>query len=412
MLNTGRWAITAGQTLLPTGLETEAVLHVEDGVITEISSEVGGGVRGCPTLDAGGRLVLPGMIDLHGDAFERQLMPRPGVHFDTRLALADTDRQLVANGISTAYHGVTHSWEPGLRSGEALVAFMAALEAAKPHLVCDTRLHLRQETFHLQGEAVALRWLAEGRVHLLAFNDHLHDIYRKLESASASMTVLQRTGLGLEALKALATQVAAREAEVPGSIGLLAAAAVAAGVPMASHDDTTPALRHWYQALSCDISEFPKNRETAQAARALGNTVIFGSPNVVRGGSHQKDAVSAAHMVAEGLCSVLTSDYYYPAMLQAPFRLVADGACDFEAAWALVSSNAADAARLHDRGRLAVGQRADVLLVEPPSAMPARVVLHLIQGQLAHATQGAPSLRPAAVRPAARVQPVEAWVEP
>lgn len=408
MPNTGRWAITAGQTLLPTGLETEAVLHIEDGVITEIASEA----RGCPTLDADGRLVLPGMIDLHGDAFERQLMPRPGVHFDTRLALADTDRQLVANGISTAFHGVTHSWEPGLRSRDSLVAFMEAMEAAKPHLVCDTRLHLRQETFHLEGEADALRWLQEGRIALLAFNDHLHDILKKLDSASASMTVLQRTGLDLEALKTLASQVAAREAEVPGAIGRLAAAAVAAGVPMASHDDTTPALRQWYQALSCDISEFPKNLETAQAARSLGNAVIFGSPNVVRGGSHQKNAVSAAEMVAQGLCSVLTSDYYYPAMLQAPFRLVADGACDFEAAWALVSSHAADAARLHDRGRLAVGQRADVLLVEPPAAMPARVVMHLIAGQLAHATKGAPSLRPAAVRPAAKVQAVEAWVEP
>lgn len=410
MMNTGRWAITAGQTLLPTGLETEAVLHIEDGVITEISSEA----QGCPTLDAGGRLVLPGMIDLHGDAFERQLMPRPGVHFDTRLALADTDRQLVANGISTAFHGVTHSWEPGLRSGEALIAFMEAMEAAKPHLVCDTRLHLRQETFHLQGEADALRWLQEGRIALLAFNDHLHDILKKLNSASASMTVLQRTGLGLDELKALATQVAAREHEVPGSIARLAAAAVAAGVPMASHDDTSPEQRQGYQALACTISEFPKTLETAQAARAAGSPVIFGSPNVVRGGSHQKNAVSAGAMVAQGLCSVLTSDYYYPAMLQAPFRLVADGACDFESAWALVSSHAADAAQLHDRGRLAVGQRADILLVDAPAAMPARVVMHLIAGQLAHATKGAPTLRPAALRAAVRAPAlaVDGWVEP
>lgn len=410
MLNTGRWAITAGRTLLPTGLETEAVLHIEDGVITEITSEA----RGCPTLDAQGRLVLPGMIDLHGDAFERQLMPRPGVHFDIRLALADTDRQMVSNGISTAFHGVTHSWEPGLRSRESLVAFMEAMETAKPHLVCDTRLHLRQETFHLEGEADALRWLREGRIALLAFNDHLHDILKKLDSASASMTVLQRTGLDIESLKALANRVAARADEVPGSIARLAAAAEAAGVPMASHDDTTPELRQWYQALACDISEFPKNRETAQTARTLGNAVIFGSPNVVRGGSHQNNAVSAGAMVAEGLCSVLTSDYYYPAMLQAPFRLVADGACDFETAWALVSSQAADAAMLHDRGRLAVGQRADILLVEPPAAMPARVVMHLIAGRLAHATKGAPSLRPATGQATARAQPaaVAAWVEP
>ena len=69
--------------------------------------------------DAGGYLVLPGIVDLHGDAFERQLMPRPGVHFAPVSALLETDRQLLANGSTTAYHGVTLSWEPGLRGIEA-----------------------------------------------------------------------------------------------------------------------------------------------------------------------------------------------------------------------------------------------------------------------------------------------------
>lgn len=67
-------------------------------------------------IDAKGLLMLPGIVDIHGDSFERQLMPRPQVRFDLRLALLDTDRQLVENGITTAFHGVTISWEPGLRS--------------------------------------------------------------------------------------------------------------------------------------------------------------------------------------------------------------------------------------------------------------------------------------------------------
>lgn len=410
MLNRHSRAIVGGRTLLPTGFEDGAVVVIEDGVITDITD----GTRGHPVLDVGGRLVLPGMIDLHGDAFERQLMPRPGVHFDMRLALADTDRQLVANGISTAFHGVTHSWEPGLRSRDSLVALMEALEAVRPHLACDTRLHLRQETFNLDGEADALRWLAQGRVALLAFNDHMADIVKKMDNPLEAMTVLQRTGLGAEALGRLARQVASRAGEVPASIGRLAAAAVAAGVPQASHDDPTPQVRHDYQALSCSISEFPKNRETARAARALGNHVVMGSPNVVRGGSHQSHAVGAATLVAEGLCTVLTSDYYYPAMLQAPFRLALDGACGFPQAWALVSANAADAARLHDRGQLAVGMRADVLVVEPPAEMPARVTLHLAAGRLVHAAQESALARSPASRQRATVPVSEAvgWVEP
>ena len=44
-------------------------------------------VHGSPGLDAGGLLVLPGIVDLHGDAFERQMMPRPGVDFPVDVAL-------------------------------------------------------------------------------------------------------------------------------------------------------------------------------------------------------------------------------------------------------------------------------------------------------------------------------------
>ena len=46
----------------------------------------------------------------------RQVMPRPGVVFPLEAALLDTDRQLAGNGIATAYHALTLSWEPGLRS--------------------------------------------------------------------------------------------------------------------------------------------------------------------------------------------------------------------------------------------------------------------------------------------------------
>ena len=48
-----------------------------------------------PGIDAGGLLVLPGIVDLHGDAFERQMMPRPGVDFPIDVALIDSDRQAV-----------------------------------------------------------------------------------------------------------------------------------------------------------------------------------------------------------------------------------------------------------------------------------------------------------------------------
>ncbi|HYW56670.1 MAG TPA: alpha-D-ribose 1-methylphosphonate 5-triphosphate diphosphatase [Polaromonas sp.] len=383
MADADRFSICGGNVLLPQGL-CQTDLCIDDGVI----SHAGSAPRRGNVIDASGLYVLPGIIDLHGDAFERQIMPRPGVHFDLQLALADTDRQLVSNGISTAYHGVTYSWEPGLRSRDTLLRIMDAMANAARHLACDTRLHLRHETFNLDAETEILGWLAEGKIDLLAFNDHTPDILRKLSHPRDAMTVLQRSGLELGALRELAERVNARGAEVGPSIARLAAAAVAAGVPQASHDDPSPETRQWYQAMGCGISEFPKTRETAALARKLGNHVVFGAPNVVRGGSHQSNAVSAAAMARDGLCTVLTSDYYYPAMLPAAFRLNTDGVCTLPEAWAMVSSNPAEAAGLSDRGSLAPGKRADVLLVQAPQGRVPSVVAHLIGGRVAYAALG------------------------
>jgi alpha-D-ribose 1-methylphosphonate 5-triphosphate diphosphatase len=382
MANESRFSICGGHVLLPEGL-SQTDIHIEDGVISHSGSALSQG----NVIDATGLYVLPGIIDLHGDAFERQIMPRPGVHFDLQLALAETDRQLVSNGISTAYHGVTYSWEPGLRGRDTLLRIMDAMAEAAQFLSCDTRLHLRHETFNLDAETQILDWLAAGKIDLLAFNDHTPEIIRKLSRPSDAMTVLQRCGLELGALRELAERVNARSAEVNPSIARLAAAAVAAGVPQASHDDPSPETRQWYQSMGCGISEFPKTRETAALARELGNHVLFGSPNVVRGGSHQA-SVSAAAMAKDGLCTVLTSDYYYPAMLPAAFRLSNDGVCSFAEAWAMVSCNPADAAGLEDRGSLAPGMRADILLVHAPQSRPPSVVAHLIGGQVVYAVTG------------------------
>ena len=118
---------------------------------------------GARTLDARGLLVLPGIVDLHGDAFERQLQPRPGVEFAAELALRDTEAQLLASGITTAFHGITLSWEPGLRGAETWRALLGALGAGR--FACDMRVHLRWEAFNLEALPMALADIEAGRVH-------------------------------------------------------------------------------------------------------------------------------------------------------------------------------------------------------------------------------------------------------
>ena len=152
-----------------------------DGDVIETSLEISGRTigavgrdgRGSHTLDASRLLVLPGIVDLHGDAFERQMMPRPRVDFPIDVALIDSDRQAISNGITTVYHATTWSWEPGLRSADNARRLLAAIETLRPRLAADTRFHLRHETFNLDAEAEILQWLRDGRIDLFAFNDHM-----------------------------------------------------------------------------------------------------------------------------------------------------------------------------------------------------------------------------------------------
>src|SRR5258708_35095948 len=103
--------IEGGRVLVGDRFE-ETTVCAGDGVI----DAVGGERSAAGTIDARGLMVLPGGVDIHGDAFERQLMPRPGVHFAMDIALFDTDRQGIAKRITTGVHGGTRAVEPGLQS--------------------------------------------------------------------------------------------------------------------------------------------------------------------------------------------------------------------------------------------------------------------------------------------------------
>lgn len=336
-------------------------------------------------IDARGLLVLPGIIDIHGDAFERQMMPRAGVDFPIDVALADSDRQAIANGLTTVFHAATWSWEPGLRSGDNARRLLEAIERLRPRFAADTRFHLRHETYNLDAEAEICRWLLEGRIDLLAFNDHMDGTVADMAKPRKRARMVERTGLSSEDFDALVGRVIARAADVPASVERLAAVARAAEVRMLSHDDATPAMREAYRAQGAAIAEFPVNEETARAAAQAGDAIVFGAPNVVRGGSHT-GWTKASDMIAKGLCSVLASDYYYPAQLLAAFRLAADGILPLQEAWKLISSGPAEAAGLTDRGVLAEGRRADILLVDDAEPLRPRLVAVIAAGRMVHLT--------------------------
>ena len=155
---------------------------------------------------------------------------------------------------------------------------------------------------------------------------------------------------------------------------------------MLSHDDKTPEERKTFRAQGVRIAEFPVTEETAREAAAGGDAIVYGAPNVVRGGSHT-GWTKASDMIAKGLCSVLASDYYYPAQLLAAFRLAAERVLPLAQAWNLISAAPARAAGLTDRGQLAEGSRADLIIVDDAVALRPRIVAVIVRGRIVHLTE-------------------------
>jgi len=241
-------------------------------------------------------------------------------------------------------------------------------------------------TYNLDAEPEILTWLAGRRIDAIAFNDHMSGTVDASSRAPQLAQMVARAGVTRESFLAVVERTKRRADEVPASIERLAAAANASGVPLLSHDDASPEQRRWFRALGCRLAEFPTTVATAEDAASHGDDVVLGAPTIVRGGSHT-GWIDATEMIGRGLCSVLASDYYYPAPLLAAFALARRAVLPFGQAWALVSQTPAHAVELNDRGQIAPGRRADLIIVDASAVGQPRVVATIVAGRLVHLAQ-------------------------
>ena len=302
-----------------------------------------------PEVDLEGYLILPGIIDLHGDGFERHIAPRPSAPFPIAAGLASFDREAAAHGVTTAYLAQGWSWEGGHRGPDYAEELFAALEAYRPTALTDLRIQIRAET-HLVDET--LRLIAAVKrfgIGYVIFNDHLEEGQHMARLAPTDFAAWARKiGKTTEEMAAVIDEASNKAKAVPRSLCTLAEAFDALGVVYGSHDDPDGDARERYSMIGARVAEFPLSRRAAVAAHAMNSPVIMGAPNVVRGKS-QAGNVSAQMLVSDGLCDALVSDYHVPAL---PL-----------AAWAMVSKNPAEIMRMTDRGRLDPGLRADMVVV-------------------------------------------------
>jgi alpha-D-ribose 1-methylphosphonate 5-triphosphate diphosphatase len=356
-------------------------VQIKDGLIVNITSGPSNFGE-----DFDGDLLIPGLVEIHTDNLERHLMPRPKVRWPAMAALLSHDAEIAAAGITTVFDalGIGDGDADGLRGG-GMDEILSALEQTQHHQVlrADHHLHIRCElpapnTLELFQPFAALNRTPSSdgphraiRVGLLSLMDHTPGQRQWSEIAHARTYFTGKKGWSLEKFErhvAEAPEAQSRYAR-PNRSHFIAWAREH-GVPVASHDDTTP--EHVAEAVAdgIRISEFPTTLTAAQAARSARMLIVMGGPNVVRGGSHSGN-VAAADLARAKLLDALSSDYVPGSLMLGALRLVEEAGWSMPEALCTVSLKPAQALGLNDRGMIASGLRADLVRVHLLGPQPA-----------------------------------------
>jgi len=349
-------AVVGGRVVTPEAV-IDGGVRIEDEHIVDI-----GEIDDADTvIDADGRFVLPGLVDIHGDDIENHLHPRSGARMALPMALASADRANVAAGITTKFHAISFELDEEADRSPELAATLTAAITAADDLLVDHRLHARCEVTQKRCVDAVLEVVENGDADLVSVMSHIPgkgqfrdvEAFKQFYENSSDHTAEEAAEMIDERTDIAMTTLRERIDEI-------VEAAHDAGAVTASHDDENPAEVERLADAGVDITEYPITLETAQRAVELDMTTAMGAPNLVRGES-QWGNLSTAEAIDAGVVDTLVADYHPPSLIAGAF---VDTGEPLPKRVKRVSANPADAVGFDDRGRINVGARADLIVVD------------------------------------------------
>jgi len=388
---TGDFVLTGADIVGPSEIYHNEALVVRDGRIDSISPETLPG--NILHYDVTGLLLLPGIIDLHSDALERALEPRPGVLLPIKEALHDFDLRLPPVGITTAYHCVAFAAEePGkrsLRSMKNAETIIDQIIEQRSDLVTRTMIHLRYDILNRKALPAVMERLQREEVQLVSLMDHTPG-QGQFSDIEDYKKMLKDSDYGDNASdKIIDKRLKLRSLVQDEELRMIGDMALSREIPMASHDDDSAGKVGWAMDLGARIAEFPVNWEAVKASSLEQRPVILGGPNLVRGGSYTGN-ISAKEAISHGYGDILCSDYVPSSLLHSLFLLADMEGFSLVEAARFVSMNPARAAGIEGyTGSIEVGKEADLLLIDPLTPIP-RLIRTWIRGEMVYGIGGMP----------------------
>lgn len=333
-------------------------------------------------IDLGDRRVVPGFVDLHGDAIEKEIEPRPGARFPTSMAVVELDKKLSMAGVTTMYHAVGFNDEElskGRGTEQSRDLIEEIYEANKQHLGVDNLVHARFEITSESSLPTIKKLVEDKKVDMLSIMDHSpgQGQFKTLESWKKYH--LSAYDIDDEDVEDYIKSKTSKDKV--GIVEDLVQFGLKHEIPVLSHDDDCEEKLNTLRNLGVTFSEFPLSVEVAKKAKEMNISTGMGAPNVVRGGS-QSGNIAAKELVKEGVCDYLCSDYHPASLLMSPYRLLEDVELPLEKGFAMISSTPAKLAGLSDRGEIKEGNLADIAVIDE-SHFP-KVVLTFKDGEVVY----------------------------
>jgi alpha-D-ribose 1-methylphosphonate 5-triphosphate diphosphatase len=260
------------------------------------------------------------------------------------------------------------SWEGGLRGPSQAEAHIADFDILSKDQPVDQRIKLQCET-HLVDHVDRLQALIQRhRLKYVVFSDRT--------SQMATGTAPDGGAWYLNPLDyaARATAALANARAAPRFVCQMAEFLDDHAVIYGSLNDPDGETRETYSMMGAKLCEKPAQRSAAALARAVNDPVILEASAVTPSG---------ADRMAPALAEALASYGSETPLFRAALHLGNRAGWDLAKAWALVSSRPADLMHMADRGSIAYGKRADLVLYNPQTDA---VEGTICAGRVAHLT--------------------------
>lgn len=367
------YVIANARVVLADRVTEPASVVVRDGRIAEVAERVLPG-----DVDARGRLLLPGLIDVHSDALERERKPRPSAVLPWDFALSSYESKLTAAGVTTTFHGAgfQHKLARGTERSPELALELCAAVDVQPGDRVDHRV-LHRTDIRSEGGAELLRrrleQLPDGAMPLVSHEDHTPGQGQYADPQVLMKAITDSDGVDVAAAELRVQELLAdaerTEPVREATLTWLGDLARQGKIRLLGHDPDTVEAVDQLHDRGATTAEFPTTIEAARRAREHGLTTVAGAPNVLRGESHSGN-VAATELIMLGLVDALASDYLPSALLGSVITLVRSSEIELPQAVRLITAGPAEVAGLPDRGRIEPGLLADFALVDDSGSWP------------------------------------------